>query len=272
VTSLNGDYHGYERIKQLAVELGKKNGTRGRPKPVAELLAMSRNRDPFYAGSEAQQAKAAWFAELWQRLHLPHGVHLRRIHYRLVSQERSQKPPQKHDGTPYENTELCWAYLQEAGAMARYLKLVPADAFEDRRNPPPKLFMHAGMPHGSPTVELGMLGWCSLPEIRANLSTDLWLPLPGVESIAGYAYQTSDQPFLCEVWIEKSTQNDELEPVCRSLGVNLIVGVGFQSITNVIKLLQRLCELRKPARVFYISDFDPAGDDMPVAVARQAEF
>jgi hypothetical protein len=79
-----------------------------------------------------------------------------------VSQERSQKPPQKHDGTTYENTELCWAYLQEAGAMARYLKLVPAGAFEDRRNPPPKLFMQPGMTHEPPTVELGSLAWWSL--------------------------------------------------------------------------------------------------------------
>jgi hypothetical protein len=79
VASLHDDYRGSDAIKQLAIELGKANGARGRPKPVAEQLAMSRNRDPFYAGSEAQQAKAAWFAELWQRLRLPRGVHLRRI-------------------------------------------------------------------------------------------------------------------------------------------------------------------------------------------------
>jgi hypothetical protein len=39
-----------------------------------------------------------------------------------------------------------------------------------------------------------------------------------------------------------------------------------------VKLLQRLARLDKPTRIFYISDFDPAGDCMPVAVARQVEF
>jgi hypothetical protein len=36
--------------------------------------------------------------------------------------------------------------------------------------------------------------------------------------------------------------------------------------------LRRVCKEGKLARVFYISDFDPAGDGMPVAVARQIEF
>jgi hypothetical protein len=272
VDGLNGDYRGYERIKQLAAALGQANGTRGRPKPVAELLAMSRNRDPYYAGQPAQREKAVWFAELWQRLQLPRGVHLRRIHYRLVSRKRGQPRPVKHDGTPYENTELCWEYLQEAGAMARYLKLVPADAFEDHRNPPPKLFMHASGPHGAPAVELEELDWWSLPRIRTDLTTDLWFPLPGIEAVYGYEYDAGDQPYHVEIWIEKSTMDEVLEPVCRRLHVNLITGEGFQSITNVVKLLQRVCALGKPARIFVISDFDPAGDSMPVAIARQAEF
>jgi hypothetical protein len=240
--------------------------------PVAELLAMSRNRDPFYAGAPAQQAKAEWFAELWQRLQLPRGVHLRRIHYRLVTQKPGQLLPSKHDGTPYRNTELCWEYLQDAGATARYRKLVPADAFEDHRNPPPKLFMRGSGGHGPAAVALERLAWWSLPSIRTNLATDFWLPLPGIETVQGYDYDAGDQPYHVEVWIEKSTMDDVLEPVCRRLYANLITGEGFQSITNVVKLLQRVCELGKPARIFVISDFDPAGDSMPVAVARQAEF
>src|SRR4029453_2404048 len=40
----------------------------------------------------------------------------------------------------------------------------------------------------------------------------------------------------------------------------------------VINFLQRVQRSQKPTRVFYLSDFDPAGDQMPVAVARQLDF
>ncbi|MCL6559569.1 MAG: hypothetical protein K6U74_12375, partial [Firmicutes bacterium] len=74
------------------------------------------------------------------------------------------------------------------------------------------------------------------------------------------------------VWAEKSTMNDVLVPACRRYGVNLIIGLGFMSITSVIELLRRVANSGKPCRVFYVSDFDPAGDGMPTAVARQIEY
>jgi hypothetical protein len=52
-------------------------------------------------------------------------------------------------------------------------------------------------------------------------------------------------------------------------------GVGFDSVTSVVKMLQR-CEafmkIERPIRVFYVSDFDPAGYAMPTAIARQIQF
>ena len=95
--------------------------------------------------------------------------------------------------------------------------------------------------------------------------------MPGV-SVSGYDYEAADQPVLAEVWIEKSTMDDVLIPVCRSLNANLLSGAGFQSITAVISLLRRAERHGKPAHVLYIADFDPAGDAMPAAVARQAQF
>jgi hypothetical protein len=43
-------------------------------------------------------------------------------------------------------------------------------------------------------------------------------------------------------------------------------------MTGAINHLKRVVGLHKPSRIFYISDFDPAGDGMPVGVARQLEF
>src|SRR5262249_36158970 len=98
------------------------------------------------------------------------------------------------------------------------------------------------------------------------------LPAVGVQ---GFEYSPADQPFLLEIWVEKTTMDDVLEPLCRGLSINLVPGAGFQSITSAVNLLQRVARFkdsRKPCRVFYISDFDPAGDQMPVAVARQLQF
>jgi hypothetical protein len=92
-------FRGYDAIKALA----KAHGVR-----VADLLVLAEKNDPFYAGSPAQRAKAEWFAELWARFGYTTGVHLRRVHYRLVSGEIGYH---KHDGMPYENTEVCWDYL-----------------------------------------------------------------------------------------------------------------------------------------------------------------
>jgi hypothetical protein len=75
------------------------------------------------------------------------------------------------------------------------------------------------------------------------------------------------------LWIEKSTMDDVLEPICRRYGMDLVTGVGFQSITSVISMLRhRVLKHNKPTRILYISDFDPAGEQMPVATSRQIEF
>jgi hypothetical protein len=91
-------------------------------------------------------------------------------------------------------------------------------------------------------------------------------------TVAGYERDDhQDRAYYLEVWIEKSTQDDILIPLCQELGVTLVASAGFQSITNAVKLLQRVEERSKPTRIFYISDLDKQGDAMPVAVARQIE-
>jgi hypothetical protein len=68
--------------------------------------------------------------------------------------------------------------------------------------------------------------------------------------------------------------NDVLEPLCEELHINLAAASGFQTVTASVELLQRLERMPddKPARIGYISDFDPAGIRMPPAVARVVEF
>jgi hypothetical protein len=67
--------------------------------------------------------------------------------------------------------------------------------------------------------------------------------------------------------------NDVLRPVCDRYHANLVTFEGEVSITSVcVNLMRRLEEARRPARIFYISDFDPAGNSMPVAMSRKLEY
>ena len=94
----------YQDIKALAKRIGC---------TVPDLLALSRNNDPFYVGSPTHIAQAEWFAALWERFGYTTGVHLRRVHYRLVNQK---EPPELYNGMPYRphsetSTPTCRHYL-----------------------------------------------------------------------------------------------------------------------------------------------------------------
>lgn len=248
---------GYERIKALA---------KARHCNIPDLLVLARQNDPFFAGSNTSREMAEWFADLWRQFGYSTGVHLRRVHYQLVSQEEAKK----HNGLPYENTENDWNYLCNAGKYARYLGLIDPTAFVDRRNPDPHVFRRYGTTQEDVSWSYEFPGWY-LPEIDFDLAYGLDWELPEFR-VHGFEYSEELQPYHLEVWVEKSTMDDVLLPFCERYAVNMVTGLGFMSITSVIDLVRRVSQIGKPCRILYISDFDPAGAAMPVAVARQIEY
>lgn len=113
----------YEQIKLLAKQTGRK---------VTDLIALAAQNDPFYTGTPNDRALAKWFAELWYRFGYVGNVHIRRVHYQIVSQDPPITLP---NSMPYENTIECWDMLMMAAKHARYLRLVDPGAFRDRKNP-----------------------------------------------------------------------------------------------------------------------------------------
>ncbi len=233
---------------------------------VPDLLAMSCLNDPVYI-MPAQAVTGKWFADLWDRFNLPNGVHLRRIHYKLVSQADPVLMP---NGKPYENTDPCWQFLGAASKAARCLEMVPATSFIDARNPDAVLFRDYGEQVPT-TLNMAEVCW-DLPEIKADLAEDLdgW-EFPTME-LSGLEPDDYDHPFHLELITEKSTMDDVLVPLCEEMRVNYAPMSGFASITGIIGLLHRVKASGKPGAVLYVSDFDPAGSHMPVAVSRQIEF
>jgi hypothetical protein len=181
--------------------------------------------------------------------------------------------PARRTAPPYCNTEADWKILQEASTYARYLGLVDPRAIEDHRNPEPHLpSTWYGERTGPAVVWDEDRPWWRLPTIATDLAASLYLAFPEPR-ITGYDYSTEDQGYHLEIWVEKSTMNDVLLPLAQRYGAVLVTSVGFQSITSAVQLItQRMKRYGKPTRVFYLSDFDPAGDHMPVALARQIEF
>ncbi len=235
----------YEAIKALAKERGVR---------VPDLCAMSTNHDPFYMGAPADRAAAEWFADVWRRFSFTSGVHLRRIHYRLVSQ---REPLYLwFDHKPYENTLNCWTNLMEAAGQARYLKLVDFDAFIDQRNPDPLLFL----PSPPEPVWMNYVDEppgpldTSTPSLPSLLySGYLWMPsLPARPSVQVLNF-TRQQRYHLEIWAEKSTMNDVLMSVCARYNVNLMTASGELSITQVHKAAQRIIASGKPTRILYLS-------------------
>ena len=238
----------YDGLKQLAADLDR---------PAATLVVLSPANDPFYIGM-ARREDAGWFADLWSTSDIGGGIHLRRLHYVFVSRE---VPLQMRDGTPYENTEACWQRLVAASGSARYLKLVPIEDFVDRRNAAAIINASDGVSTDA-RIDLADGGLASVP-------THYDLPeLPRLELIE----PVIEQRFLVEIWAEKTTMNDILVPLAEQYGINVVTGAVELSLTACHLLIERAKVDGRPVRILYISDFDPAGRSMPVAVAGKIEF
>jgi hypothetical protein len=214
---------------------------------VKDLTVLATQNDPFYQGTPTDRKKADWFADVWKRAGYTDSVHLRRMHYWCVS----QKELTHYNGEGYENSKAHWSKLVDCAKKARYLGRVSFDNIVDHRNPDPQIFAQSD----------------------AEPSVQAWANAPGGYNIdLGGFDEFRLQPYHLEVWCEKSTMNDVLRPICQKYKANLVTGEGELSITACHELAQRIEQVGKPTRIFYLSDFDPAGKSMPQAVARKLEW
>lgn len=284
----------YEIIKTSAKAAGVK---------VNDLLALAPANDPFYVGTPKDLEKGQWFAALWDRLGYVDNVHLRRVHYAIQASGSVRLPSRvgwtDPDGSKqytdvYINNEACWSFLVSSAKMARYLGLVEASAFVDRRNPDAIIYDPAPNPDEdgyidpTPRAIIGQ-GWTTksksappeewwqddnekfalppLPELA-----DLPDALPRTPRLEARGYTGTPQKYLLYVFAEKSTMDDVLHPICNQYRVNYVRGLGELSITSVVEYLSQVAAHGRPSRILYISDYDPAGIGMPISVARKIEF
>jgi hypothetical protein len=242
----------YESIIALSEQTGR---------PTATLLALAPQHDPFFAGRLGRRQWAEWFGDLWKRLKFGPGTHLRRIHYVLVSQTASIVCP---DDIAYTNTAECWARLLIASRDARYLALVPVEDFDDRRN-------EGVHEHLSDSWRAASLSVEEVSPLSADLSLRLWRSMGDPP---GFIFDPPviDQRYHVELWAEKTTMNDVLFDLAWQYNLNVVTASGEISLTHCYRLIERAKASGRPVRILYLSDFDPAGQSMPVACARKIEF
>ena len=202
-----------------------------------ELIVLTPDNDPFYCGTDYQRRNAEWFAGLLDQFGLNLGAHIRRVHYRMIT---AREPVTLPDGQPYLNTETCWARLVDASRAARILGLVAVESMVDRRNDaaienaparetlllPPFLHQSGGAHYELPELDFDEIGSVTGRLLRP------W--------VFGYDFEPVDaRPTMIELWVEKSTMNDILGPLCRELQINYLEGTGFESITRTVEFLRR---------------------------------
>jgi hypothetical protein len=231
-------------------------------RPVSTLYVLMGQNDPFH-WLTSRIRNAEWFAALWNAHGRP-GLHPHGLHYILISRPHGEITVPA-DGTPYENTGACDTLLGAAARDARYFGLIRAADMVDRRN------AEAQIHHSNESTPAtgGIVGrGCDL---KLQLLAPSVEDFPSAPKLMVWPPKIP-QPYLVEIWIEKSTQADIIDPIARQLGVNVVAGTGQTSETRSRELVERALAAGKPVIVLYVSDFDPSGDNMPVAAARKIEF
>jgi hypothetical protein len=263
----------HEQVTALANELGR----------PAKTLITEANTDPFYI-APARRRWAEWFAARWSEHGFREGVHLRRIHYFLVSLEA---PVLDINGQPYVNDGNCWSNLKSASRDARYLGLVPIGVFVDQRTDDAVIHL-IQQDDEAASVEVASPDEAVIPEAEFEPAEPLLVANPDayvrmarfsiedVEFPEAPQYTFNEpvisQRYHIEIWAEKTTVADVLISLARQYRLNVVMGAGDLSLTHCHQFVQRAKCSGKSVRVLYVADFDPRGRNMPVGVARKIDF
>jgi hypothetical protein len=225
-----------------------------------DLLVLSPRYDPFNE-TRTSRRDAEWFAAQVTRF-VPAGrIHLRGLYYRCLSAGDVRLP----DGSRFVGTAQVAELVAGAGKYARHLGLVPFERIVDERAAPPEFYDTAGSHADGPAPERQLLvdgaeTGISLPDLT------IFLPTIGVTPALA-----PRQPFRISMIGEKVSLGEVLRPIAREVQAELLLATGEVSESAVYGIAERAAADGRPLRVLYFSDFDPAGWQMPVSVARKLQ-
>lgn len=101
----------------------------------------------------------------------------------------------------------------------------------------------------------------SKPEIIPDVWDDVGSYIEAV-SMSYHRDYWNEQPYYCEVWIEKDSLTGSIENTIKNLGVTLRAHRGYGSCTKKMEIATLFDSISKPIQIFYIGDHDPSGIDI----------
>ncbi len=218
---------------------------------LKDLTVLSAQNDPFRVDTPARHRDGEWLAITAERLGLgDRKIHVRGMHYMILGEL-------KPDGTPYQNTEADWLWLSgNAMKAARWLGYIPFEQIVDQRNSAPDVIVFEP-PIPSPYINVGI-------DVDIPDTGDLE-PRIGVEGFDGV------QPYKLVLIGEKSSLGEVLGPVARSYKADLYLPTGCISDTLAYQMARIGADDGRPMQVFYFSDCDPSGWNMPIEIGRKLQ-
>ena len=221
---------------------------------LGELTVLATPNDPFRVDTAAGHRDGEWLAVQASELGLgDRTIHLRGLHYVLVSGQVI-----KPDGAPYMNTDRDWLWLQGGAAKAaRWLGYVEFDQIVDARNNEPRVIE---------VERRDPLAWISPGRLYVELpSADALEPRPVLVDFVG------TQPFRLVLIGEKTSLEDVLAPIAAQHAADLYLPSGEPSDSMLYRMASAGADDGRRMIVFYFSDCDPAGWQMPISVARKLQ-
>lgn len=254
----SGDRNG-ERgpLRRLLDETIEKEGG-----SLKNLTVLAPQNDPFRIETDAGHRDGEWLAINAERLIGRRPIHLRGLHYALVT-DQTVKP----NGEVYGNTDKNWTWLQEKAAdAARWLGYIPFDRIIDQRNAAPDVRVFTA------------------PTTRAYVSIGVEVDIPSADDIEPFvgAYHVTEpgktlsgfgtaQPYKLVLVGEKSSLGDVLGPIASAYEADLYLPTGCMSDTLYHRMARTGAEDGRPMAVFYFADCDPAGWNMAIEAARKLQ-
>lgn len=203
------------------------------------------------------------------------SVGVRRLHYWIVSIDESGRITLRMrtvngkrvwNPEPYQNNKTWYDALIGVFTDARLKGDIPFDWIIDEKNPDPiwmpgrsEIEFNYTYSMGADLGSLPRIDYSPMPEWNKfidNISIDA--------SVTGGKFIS--QKYRIAVFIEKATNADAMEELCRYHGADLFIFSGQASTTRTIEYALAAKAENKPCCLLYINDADPGGMYMGDAV------
>jgi hypothetical protein len=223
--------------------------------PLGAVTVLDKKVDPYRQDTPVEHRDGAWLAEQMANLGIVRPIHLRGLHYALVSSTSLTKPNRER----YLNDTDTWEWLQvEASKAARWLGYVPFDRIVDERNAPPVIVVHRD---GEPEVEIG-------------LGATIEVTVPDLDDIKPTVHLDdfkARQKYRLMVYGEKTSLADVVRPLCERYKADLYLPSGEITDSQLYLMAKTGAEDGRPMVVLVLADFDPAGNQMAVSIGRKLQ-